>query len=130
MSTTYTDIELQTEEVDQSRIMRSSVSYAVGDRGGLESTSEAYRHPWTFKRRGMGDYLLTGWPEMRPDSKAWLAAGEAIVLGDATAGSFLGLAPFTVHNVVPESGQIRFRLNIEWPDPLAILIDFWVIHFV
>ncbi|GGT00465.1 hypothetical protein [Streptomyces violaceus] len=126
---TYADIETLQEEVDQSRILRRTVDYAVGDES-IQATSDAYRHAWPRKLNGMLILTLNNWPEMRPDSKVWMSATEANALGDATAGGFMGDAVFTVHNIVPQNGKIQFRLNIAFGQPLPLIVDFWVIHFI
>ncbi|WP_030684149.1 hypothetical protein [Streptomyces cellulosae] len=125
---TYADIETLQEEVDQSRILRRTVDHTVGD-GIIQATSEAYRHAWPRKLNGSLILTLNNWSGMRPDSKVWVSATEAKVLGDATAGGFMGDAVFTVHNIVPLDGKIQFRVNIAFGQPLALITDFWVIHF-
>jgi hypothetical protein len=125
---TYADIETLQEEVDQSRILRRTVDYTVGD-GIIQATSDAYRHAWPRKLNGSLILTLNNWSGMRPDSKVWVSATEAKVLGDATAGGFMGDAVFTVHNIVPLDGKIQFRLNIAFGQPLPLITDFWVIHF-
>ncbi|MBL1101720.1 hypothetical protein [Streptomyces coffeae] len=124
----YTDIDILQEEADQSRILRSTVDYTIGAQS-IQATSEAYRHAWSRRTNGLQIFTLTGWPAMRPDSKVWMTVTEAKVLGDATAGAHLGDAVFTIHNIVPQSGQIQFRANIAFGQPLPVITDFWVIHF-
>ncbi|MGP4001344.1 hypothetical protein [Streptomyces sp. 8N706] len=128
LTMTYTDMEVLEEEVDQSKILRTTADYTIGGQS-VRSTTESYRHAWPNRTNGVRIFRLGGWPEMRPDSKVWIAATQALVLGDGTAGGHLGDAVFTVHNIVPENGQVRFRLNIAWGEPLPVITDFWVIHF-
>lgn len=95
-----------------------------------------YRHAWSNKTRG-GVFTLNNFFGIKPDWNVFISAGEAIVLGDATAGSFVGNARFTVTNVSPADNKMIFRVAIEnfdgaypWPGgPLAIITDFLVVPF-
>jgi hypothetical protein len=124
------DIELQEEKVDASRIIRTFGTFAPQDQIPRVLAQESYRHAFAQKRRGFVDWGLTDWSEMRPDSMVWCAAAEATVLGDPVAGPVLGGATFTMHNVVPMIGRIKFRLFIQSSEPVPLLVDFWVVHFV
>ncbi|MFE0453071.1 hypothetical protein ACFW2D_17655 [Streptomyces sp. NPDC058914] len=124
------DIEVQEETVDASKIIRTLGTFATQDQVPRVLAQESYRHAFSQKRRGFVDWGLTDWPGMLPDSKVWCAAAEATVLGDPVAGPVLGGATFTMNQVVPMIGRIKFRLFIQSSEPVPLLMDFWVIHFV
>ena len=73
---------------------------------------------------------------IKPDWNVFVSAGEAVVLGDATAGSFIGDARYTVNNVSPGDNFIIIRVTIDNKNggpregnPLAILTDYLVVPF-
>ena len=84
-----------------------------------------------------GIFTVNNFFGIKPDWNVFVSAAEARVLGDATAGSFVGNARFTVTNVAPDNNVMVIRVAIEdfngtwpWPGgPLALITDFLVIPF-
>jgi hypothetical protein len=41
-------------------------------------------------------------------------------------GKFVGAARFSIENVAPFDGGVKVRVNIDWPSPLALSVDYLV----
>ncbi len=81
-----------------------------------------YRHDWGANK-GL-NVLRLNWRDIRPDTVMAVSAGEGIVPGDNVAGKFVGNAHFTVLNVAPRMDGVDIRVNVEWPDPLTLQVDY------
>ena len=88
--------------------------------GGITSL----RATFPGRHRGEVKANFTNVSFVRPDWRVFAAAGEGIVAGDPTAGKQMGLAKFTVNNVVPENGNVRVWVTINWEQPLVLFIDY------
>jgi hypothetical protein len=100
------------------------------------SNGFTYRHAWPEKRKGIFNARLNNFFGIKPDWNVFVSAGEAVVLSDATAGSFIGDARYTVNNVSPGDNFIIIRLTIDSKDggpwggnALAFITDYVVVPF-
>jgi hypothetical protein len=95
-----------------------------------------FRFAWPNRTKG-GIFTLNNFFGIKPDWNVFVSAGEARVLGDATAGSFVGNARFTVTGVAPDNNVMVIGVAIEdfngawpWPGgPLAMITDYLVVPF-
>ncbi len=123
------------EMADDSRV-RPLFPVKGADPRAAVSNGFTYRHPWRSKFKGIFTLRVNNFFGIKPDWNVFVSAGEAVVLGDATAGSFIGDARYTVNNVSPGDNFIIIRVTIDnknggpWEgNPLAILTDYLVVPF-
>jgi hypothetical protein len=82
--------------------------------------SHFYRHNWGPRS---GQWRLTLiWGNVTPESYVYVACSE----GDADEVKHLGAARYTTHNIVPGDGSVAIWVDIEWPDPIPLLVDYMV----
>jgi len=86
-----------------------------------------FRQAWPRKHNGTVNLTLNQFFNIRPDWQVFVSAGEAIALGDATAGSFIGAAKFTVHGVSAGVNVVTIQLSVEWGTPCSIITDYLVV---
>ncbi|ELS00166.1 hypothetical protein [Gloeocapsa sp. PCC 73106] len=69
----------------------------------------------------MNDFVkvILDWPFITTSSAVFASATEVGEDGKA----FLGLAPYTVCNVVPEDSSVTILVKIEWPGPILLRLD-------
>jgi hypothetical protein len=122
------------ENLDELMKRRDVKLRALGEDGphGL-SNGFSFRFAWPNKTKG-GLFTLNGFFQIKPFWQVYASASEALVLGDAVAGSFVGNARFTVQSVTPGDNQMRVAVKIENFDgqpwgggPLSLMTDFLVI---
>ena len=120
----YQEEEVVEQEANREQIRR--IFDSAGDDQRF-AAPEVYRHSWG-RRNGVVTLNLSNWPEVKPDSLMFASVGEGIVDGDPTAGKFMGDARFTVNNVVPEDGNIRIRVTIDWEEPIVLFVDYMLVQ--
>lgn len=128
-------VEETVEVADGSRVRPLLPSEGPDTRAAV-ANGFTYRHAWQNKHKGIFTLTLTEFFGIKPDWNVFVSAGEAVVLGDATAGTFIGNARYTVNNVSPGDNFIVVRLTIDnfdgqpWPGgPLSVITDYLVVPF-
>ena len=112
--------EANLEEVGQLGMSQDEVSPAAFFGNGYR-----YRHDWSNLK---GQQILPlNWGLITPNSLVFVAIGEGAVGGPA-AGKFIGNARYTVHNVAPQNGLVKVWVNIEWPNPIRLYVDYFVFN--
>jgi hypothetical protein len=120
----YQEEEVVEQEANREQIRR--IFDSAGDDQRF-AAPEVYRHSWG-RLNGVVTLNLSNWPEVKPDSLMFASVGEGIVDGDPTAGKFMGDARFTVNNVVPEDGNIRIGVTIDWEEPIVLFVDYMLVQ--
>ena len=75
-----------------------------------------------------GDLILRlNWAVVTAASLVFVAIGEGAA-GGPTAGKFIGSAKFTLYNVAPRNGGVDIWININWPTPIRLYVDYLVVN--
>jgi hypothetical protein len=108
------------EEVGQLGMSQEGASPAA-----LPSTCYYYRSNWGLKN---GQNILTlNWGIITPKSLVFVAIGEGVPPGPNN-GKKIGQARYTLHNVAPGNGVISILVTIDWPNPIPLYVDYFVIN--
>jgi hypothetical protein len=89
----------------------------------------AYRHTWE-NLNGYLDLTLNH-PDIRWTSNVFVSLSEleeAVSSEDPTPRPMLGVASFSVLNVVPQNGGVTVRVLVDWNSPLLTQISYLVIN--
>ena len=120
LPTTQENQEANLEEVGQLGASEEGASIAL-----LFGNGYRYRHNWGNLK---GQHILPlNWSLIRPNSLVFVAIGEGAA-GGISNGKFIGEARYTVHNVAPQNGVISIWVNIEWPNPIPLYVDYFVFN--
>ena len=88
----------------------------------LAGNGFTYRHDWGDKNNQWR--LNLDWGAVNSNSRVFVAIGE----GAPGGGKMMGAARYTLHNVAPHDGGVSIWLNIEWKDPIRLLVDYLVVN--
>jgi hypothetical protein len=120
LPTTQENQEANLEEVGQLGASEEGASIAL-----LFGNGYRYRHNWGKLK---GQHILPlNWGLITPNSLVFVAIGEG-VLPNTTAGKKIGEARYTLHNVAPQNGVVSIWVNIEWPNPIPLYVDYFVFN--
>ena len=91
----------------------------------LDGAGFTYRHDWGVRH---GQWVLRlNWSAVGAQSRVLVSVAEG-EQGGVDAGKFVGSARFTVHNVAPRAGGVDIWVNIEWPDDIALYVDYLIVN--
>ena len=94
----------------------------------LPGGTRAFRVDWGRLGRARWLLPLINVGSVAPDTMVFASVGEGRVLGDTTAGKFIGAAPLTVQNVAtPDIGKIDVRVFVDFDSPIVIQVDYLVV---
>jgi hypothetical protein len=120
LPTTQENQEANLEEVGQLGVPGEGASIAL-----LFGNGYRYRHNWGNRK---GQHILPlNWGLITPQSLVFVAIGEGAA-GGIGNGKFIGQARYTLHNVAPQNGVISIWVNIEWPNPIPLYVDYFVFN--
>jgi hypothetical protein len=120
LPTTQESQDAKLEEVGQLGAPQEGGSIAI-----LFGNGYRYRHDWGKLK---GQHILPlNWGLITPQSLVFVAIGEGAA-GGPNNGKFIGQARYTLHNVAPQNGVISIWVNIEWPNPIPLYVDYFVFN--
>ena len=91
----------------------------------LAGNGFTYRHDWGARN---GQWVLRlNWGEVNARSQVFVSIAEG-EQGGLQAGKFVGSARYTVHNVAPRAGGVDIWVNIEWPEDIALYVDYLIVN--
>jgi hypothetical protein len=94
----------------------------------LPGGTRAFRVDWGRLGRARWLLPLVNVGSVAPDPLVFASVGEGRVLGDITAGKFIGAAPLTVQNVAtPDIGKIDVRVFVDFDSPITVQVDYLVV---
>ena len=94
----------------------------------LPGGTRAFRVDWGRLGRARWTLPLINVAGVVPDTLVFASVGEGRLLGDTTAGKFIGDAPLTVQNVAtPDRGKIDVRVFVDFDSPIVIQVDYLVV---
>jgi hypothetical protein len=120
----HADLQFEEQELDE-----SSVSVLGGAApGGITAQALAgngftYRHDWG-PRNGFWTLNLTS-QAFSVASRVFVSIGEGPTVN---GGKLIGNSRFLVYNVAPENGVVSIRVHIDWPSPIGLVADYFVVN--
>ena len=93
----------------------------------LPGGARAFRIDWG--RLGRGRWILpANVGDVVPDTRVFASVGEGRVLGDTTAGKFIGDADLTVQMVTtPDRGKVDVQVLVDFDVPIVCQVDYLIV---